>query len=83
MVIYIFSMILYGLRNVIHAKHQTENFSNKSGFVKQKSTGQAERFDADKLLGLFNELYLIDKDLKTGKLEPEMALIYSVEKILA
>lgn len=79
---YIFSMILYGLRNVTHAKFGSSEFEKKSPFVRTKALSQAKNFTHSQLQDLFVTLYTIDKDLKTGKISPDIVITYTLEKIL-
>ncbi len=78
---YIFSMILYGLRNVTHAKFNTNEFQVKKGYGRDKSERQANNFTKFEILNIFKECYKTDKDLKTGKIDKDLAIPYLVEKI--
>jgi DNA polymerase III delta subunit len=79
---FILSMILYGIRNLTHAKFVTDDFLKKSGYVKGKVIRQAENFTKDELVGLFELAYQTDKNIKTGKVQKEIALTQTVERIL-
>lgn len=79
---YTFSMILYGLRNVLHAKYETKEFSKKSPFVKEKAQRQAEKFSKEQITNLYNQLYETDKKLKTGQMSSDIVLTHTIEKII-
>lgn len=80
---YIFSMVLYGLRNVAHSKFESIEFSKKSPYIQSKTKTQALNFTRLSILTSFKKLYEIEKKLKTGQISPEIALTYSVEYILS
>jgi len=79
---YILSMILYGLRNITHAKYSTVEFAKKSNFVRNKAIVQAENFSPQDIIELYTFMYHTDKKLKTGLINQEIALVYTIEKIL-
>lgn len=79
---YILSMILYGLRTITHAKYTTTEFSKKSSFVKNKSIVQMQNFSTQDIKDLYKFMYETDKKLKTGLINQEIALVYTIEKIL-
>ncbi|OGC45906.1 hypothetical protein A2V49_02535 [candidate division WWE3 bacterium RBG_19FT_COMBO_34_6] len=79
---YIFSMIIYGLRNVTNAKFQTSAFKEKSDFVRMRSIKQAALFSKENILNLYGILYDTDLKIKTGKIPPDIMLSYTIEKII-
>lgn len=79
---FILSMILYGIRNLTHAKYLTDDFLKKSGYVKSKIIKQAENFTKEELIDLFGLAYETDKNIKTGKIQKDIALTQTIEKIL-
>lgn len=80
---YILSMLLYGLRSITHAKYTTDDFVKKSSFVKNKSIAQADNFSTDQIKDLYTFMYDIDKKLKTGLIDQEMALVRTIEQIVS
>lgn len=78
---YIFSMILNGLRNVLHAKHLTQKHHKKSSFIKNKASNQAKNFSEKNLITAFELMYNTDLKIKTGKIDPETFLVYTIEKL--
>ena len=80
---YILSMLLYGLRNITHAKFGTKEFAKKSSFIREKAIVQAENFTHQNIRDLYEFMYDIDKKLKTGLVNQEIALVYTIEKILS
>ncbi len=79
---YILSMILYGLRNITHAKYTTVEFAKKSNFVRNKALVQADNFSTQDINELYMFMYDTDKKLKTGLIDSEVALVYTIEQIL-
>lgn len=79
---YLFSMILYGLRNLAFAKFESPSFEKAAPFVKSKSVEQSEAFTKQKINKLYSQLYQTDKNLKTGKISPDLVIPYTIEKIL-
>jgi len=78
----IFSMILWNLRNISSAKFQSPSFLKTSGFIKSKSLGQAKLFTELSLQTLFKELSILDRESKTGVIEPSMLVPLTIEKVL-
>jgi DNA polymerase III delta subunit len=78
---YIFSMVLYGLRNVAHVKFKSPSYSKMAPFIKMKAQKQAEKFTEEEIKENFTTCYRLDKDLKTGKISPQILIPYLIEKI--
>ncbi|HOK00558.1 MAG TPA: DNA polymerase III subunit delta [Candidatus Pacearchaeota archaeon] len=81
--LYLFSMIEFGFRNLLIVKNLSEKYQNyslivkKSGlhpFVAQKSYFQAKKFSFEELKKIYQKLFQIDLDIKTGKIKPEAGL---------
>jgi len=81
--LYLFSMIEFGFRNLLIVKNLSEKYQNyslivkKSGlhpFVAQKSYFQAKNFSFEELKKIYQKLFQIDLDIKTGKIKPEAGL---------
>jgi DNA polymerase III delta subunit len=79
---YIFSMLLYGLRNVAHAKFNSAKFNKMSPFVKNKSKKQAENFTEAQVLNLFEVFYKLDVKVKTGVILPDLLVSLAIESVL-
>lgn len=79
---YLFSMILYELRNITHAKFDSPHLIKMNPFVKNKATKLAKDFSREDIFKLYREFYSIDKDVKTGKISPDLMIPYTVEKVL-
>ena len=78
---YIFSMIFYGMRNLVHAKFNSDEFSKKSSFVQSKALKQAQAFSEEQILDLYDFVYSVEKKLKTGEIHQDMAITYTIEKV--
>ncbi len=77
---YLFSMILWQFRNLIKVSSCTKG-TGLHPFVVKKSTFLARRFTQEKLKNIYE--YLLDMDLaiKTGRIEPRVALDLLVMEI--
>ena len=75
----LFSMINFQFRNLIVIKDLVERnlpplkFSNLHPFVVRKSTGLLKRFNSLELKKIYQNIFKIDLDIKTGRVEPETA----------
>ncbi len=81
--LYLLSMIAYQFRNLLIIKELQESntpynlIAKKSGlhpFVVQKSFYLCNQFSMEKLKKIYRKIFQIDSDIKTGKIEPELAL---------
>ena len=81
--IYVLTMIIYQFRNLLIIKDLLSENSNqfwlskKSGihpFVVKKSMWQAQKFDYKDLKKIYDKLQKADLAIKTGQIEPEVAL---------
>lgn len=81
--LYLLSMINFQFRNLLTVKDFMEKQGNTYGRVKipgmhpyvaQKSCYQAQRFGLEKLKKIYQKLLLTDLEIKTGKIDAQMAL---------
>ena len=80
--LYLLSMIAYQFRNLLSIKElqATQPYgaiAKKSGlhpFVVQKSFYLCNSFSIQELKKIYQKIFQIDSDIKTGKVEPELAL---------
>lgn len=85
--LYLLSMIAYQFRNLLIVKElsagapsgsgSASGWQEKSGlhpFVIQKSSYLCSRFTMPKLKAVYHKVFQTDFDIKTGKIEPELAL---------
>jgi DNA polymerase-3 subunit delta len=81
-VLYLLSMITYQFRNLLVIKElqNTQPYgqiAKKSGlhpFVVQKSYYLCNQFTIEQLKKIYQKIFQVDLDIKTGKIEPELAL---------
>ncbi|MCX6723295.1 MAG: hypothetical protein NT094_04520 [Candidatus Staskawiczbacteria bacterium] len=81
-VLYLLSMITYQFRNLLVIKElqSTQPYgqiAKKSGlhpFVVQKSFSLCNQFSVEQLKKIYLKIFQVDSDIKTGKIEPELAL---------
>lgn len=79
---YIFSMVLYGLRNIAKVLWQSPSTQKMKPFQIDKTRTMLSGFSANKVKELFTDFYAIEKKAKTGQIPIEMMLTLSVEKVL-
>ena len=81
--LYLLSMINYQFRNLLIVKELIENCQTyntilrKSGlhpFVAKKSFFQSQKFTLEELKKIYQKIFQVDLDMKTGKIKPELAL---------
>lgn len=81
--LYILTMIVYQFRNLLIVKDLSERkksfwqIKNESGlhpFVLQKAFSQAEKFTLEELKNFYQRLLDFDIKIKSGKIEPKLAL---------
>ena len=81
--LYLLSMIAYQLKNLLIIKELQDSKKpyniviKKSGlhpFVAQKSYYMCNQFSMEKLKKIYQKIFKVDSDIKTGKVEPETAI---------
>jgi DNA polymerase-3 subunit delta len=81
--LYLLSMIAYQFRNLLIIKELSAKGLPASGwqktcglhpFVVQKSYYLCNQFSMDSLKKIYQNIFQVDSDIKTGKIEPELAL---------
>jgi DNA polymerase-3 subunit delta len=89
-VLYLLSMIAYQFRNLLIIKELQDAqipyqmIAKKSGlhpFVVQKTSSLCSQFSNEQLKKIYQKIFLIDLNIKTGKVEPETALDLLVAEI--
>jgi DNA polymerase-3 subunit delta len=88
--LYLLAMICYQFRNLLIIKDLTEkrvafyDITRKSGlhpFVVKKSYGLAQKFAFLELKKIYQKIFQVDLDIKTGKIQPEAALEMLIAEI--
>jgi len=88
--LYLLSMINYQFRNLLIVKDLIEKHKpynlilKKSGlhpFVVRKSYSQSQKFSLEQLKKIYQRIFQVDFQIKTGKIEPETALDLLVVEI--
>ncbi len=88
--LYLFSMINYQFRNLLIVKDLIEKHKpynviiKKTGlhpFVVKKSYYQCQKFDFQELKKTYQKIFQIDLSIKTGKVEPQLALDLLIAEI--
>jgi hypothetical protein len=75
-------MLLYGLRNIAGAKFNSPAFQNASPFVTQKAKAQSAKLSEKDVRDLYSAFYKLDKNVKTGKVLPDVLIPLAIEKVL-
>lgn len=86
--IYLISMIAYQFSNLLAVKDKLEKQKNPSEldlhpFVIKKSTWMAKNFEMKELITIFERIKDLDYDIKTGRIEPELALDLLLHSIVS
>ncbi len=81
--IYIFSMFTYGLRNVLYAKFDSPAFNKLPPFLKSKVKSQAQKLTEEKIVGLYERFYEMDRDVKIGIQSPETLVLLAIEMVIS
>jgi DNA polymerase III delta subunit len=79
---YLFSMILYGLRNITHAVLKSEKFKMMKPYQQDNLSTRAKKTSLMDIKEAFRYIYNLDKKTKIGEMQPEMMLTLSIEKML-
>lgn len=88
--LYILSMIAYQFKNLIMVKELAQkglmyaSIIKKSGlhpFVVKKTYFMCSKFSFEELKNIYNKIFQIDSDIKTGRIEPETALSLFISEI--
>jgi len=88
--LYLLAMINYQFRNILMIKDLIERrfpfnlIAKKSGlhaFVAKKSYFLAQKFSLEQLKKIYQKIFKVDLDIKTGKIEPEIALDLLIAEI--
>ena len=83
-------MMSFQFRNLLIIKDFVENHKpynvilKKSGlhpFVVKKTYHQSQQFTFEELKKIFNKIFKVDLDIKTGKVRPELALEIFITQI--
>ncbi len=80
---YIFSMLLYGLRNLLAVKFESPHLVSTSPYVISKTTKQASRFNDAQILNLVGYFYDLDKQVKIGEIPSDVLVPLAVERVLS
>jgi len=79
---YIFTMILYGLRNIAKGYYKSPSFEKGSPYTKSKVTRQLKGFKQGTIENLYDKFYLLERGLKLGEIAPDMAVSMAIENVL-
>ncbi len=89
--LYLLSMINYQFRNLLMIKDLKERgvsyskFKKKTGlhpYVVKKSSSQAKKFQFEELKKIYNQILIVDRKIKTGRINPETGLDLLIEEII-
>jgi len=77
--LYLLSMVAYQFRNLLIVKELIDKKKSLAGcglhpFVAQKSSYLCSQFSMHELKKIYQRIFEVDSDIKTGKIEPELAL---------
>ncbi len=78
----IFAMVAWGLRNVTQAVFNNQKFFSGKDFIRNKVYSQSKLFTPESLKKIYSSLSNLDKESKTGGIDPEALVPMTVEKVL-
>lgn len=78
----IFSMMVWGLRNIMYAKLNDQSFFRGRDFIKNKSSAQAKLFSQPALMDIYWQFKDLDRDSKFGVIDLGSLVPTAVEKVL-
>lgn len=79
---YIFTMLVYGLRNISYVVFDSSAYKSMNLYVKSKVAKQARSFSKKDVCNLYSDFYDLDLKVKTGKIDSEMLVPMAIEKVL-
>ena len=74
-------MLEYGLRSISYTKFESKMVTSLSPQMRERAKVNSENFTQQNLMKLYEELYTIDKDAKTGEIPLSILLPLTMEKI--
>ncbi len=80
---YIFSMLLYSLRNIAGVKFGAPTFAKLQPFMRSKFERQANKFSEETLRSFYLYFADLDRKVKLGQINSDTMLTLAVEKVLA
>jgi len=84
---YLFSMINFQFRNILIIKDLIErgispySLTDLHLYVIKKSILLSKKFEISELKKIYQKIFQVDLDIKTGKIEPEMALDFLITEL--
>jgi DNA polymerase III delta subunit len=78
----IFNGLVYGLRSLAGAKFNTEAYQKAKGFIQAKTQNQKQLFSDEAVKTLYRDFSDIDREAKSGVLDPQMCVTVAMEKVL-
>ncbi len=79
---YLFTMLVYGLRNIAYAKFNSPMLNSMAPFAKTKAQTQAREYTHTKLKLLYQDFYTLDKKAKDGGISKSLLIPMAIEKVL-
>jgi DNA polymerase III delta subunit len=79
---YLIAMMQYMLRNLAYCIFNSPQLNKINPYVKSKTMSQVNKFSKDDIKKLYKDMYLIDRNTKTGMIAPPDGLTLAIEKVL-
>lgn len=79
---YIFTMLIYGLRNISYAVFDSSAYKSMNPYVKSKVLRQSHKFSKKDICSLYSDFYDLDLKVKTGKIDSGILIPMAIEKVL-
>jgi len=78
----LFSKILFGLNAISGVVFKSPSTDKLHPFVKSKAIKQSEKYSKESLTKLYQDLYNLDKQIKTGLIDIDNLIPLTIEKVL-
>lgn len=79
--LYLLTMIVWQIRNLLNVKFQNSNVKKMNPYVLRKVQNQVKKFEGDELVEIFRNLLDAEVKLKTAQLNPALVLDCLVDRI--
>jgi len=80
--IYINSMFFYQYKNILHGLTDSATYANLNPFVKRNVSSEINMYRLEESVNIINEIYSVDKKLKTTALDNELLVLNLLLKIV-
>ncbi len=80
--IYILTMLQYLIRNLAYISLDSPMAKSMNPYIKNKMAGHAKNFSGNEIVEIYDTLYLLEKQVKTGETDQSVVITMAVENVL-